>query len=101
TPTARRARCSAPRASLAPAGRLRNLTIETQAHATRIVFDGARAAAVEYRTPRGVKTARARGEIVVSGGVYGSPQLLQLSGVGPGDLLAGFGIPLVRDMPGV
>jgi len=101
TTTARRRRWSAARAYLGPAGGRRNLTIETQAHATRIVFDGARAAAVEYRTPRGVKTARARGEIVVSGGVYGSPQLLQLSGVGPGDLLAGFGIPLVRDMPGV
>jgi choline dehydrogenase-like flavoprotein len=101
TTTARRRRWSAARAYLGAAKGRRNLTIETQAHATRIVFDGARAVAVEYASPRGQKTARARGEIVVSGGVYGSPQLLQLSGVGPGDLLAEFGIPVVRDMAGV
>jgi choline dehydrogenase len=77
------------------------LTVETEAHATRILFEGGRAAGVEYRTPSGLKKARARGEIVVSGGVYGSPQLLQLSGLGPGDLLREFGIPVVRDMPGV
>jgi choline dehydrogenase len=101
TTTINRRRWSAARAYLGPAKRRRNLTVETQAHATRIVFDGKRAVAVEYATPRGRKVARARGEIVVSGGVYGSPQLLQLSGVGPGDLLAEFGIPQVRDMPGV
>ncbi|HML13862.1 MAG TPA: choline dehydrogenase [Xanthobacteraceae bacterium] len=101
TTTANRRRWSTARAYLGPAKERRNLTVETRAHATRIVFDGARAVGVEYATPRGRKTARARGEIVVSGGVYGSPQLLQLSGVGPGDLLADFGIPLVRDMPGV
>src|SRR5258708_22540195 len=51
--------------------------------------------------PRGRKTARVRGEIIVSGGVYGSPQLLQLSGLGPADLIGECGIPVVRDMPGV
>jgi len=101
TTTARRRRWSAARAYLGPASRRHNLTIETQAHATRILFEGARAVGVEYRTRRGVKTARARGEVVVSGGVYGSPQLLQLSGVGPGELLADLDIPIVRDMPGV
>jgi choline dehydrogenase len=101
TTTASRRRWSAARAYLGPAKGRRNLTIETQAHATRIVFEGKRAVAVEYMTPRGRKTARANGEIVVSGGVYGSPQLLQLSGVGPGDLAAKFGIPVVSDMPGV
>jgi choline dehydrogenase len=101
TTTARRRRWSAARAYLGAAKGRRNLTIETKAHAARIVFDGGRAVAVEYSTPRGSKVAQARGEIVVSGGVYGSPQLLQLSGVGPGDLLTGFGIPVVRDMPGV
>jgi choline dehydrogenase len=77
------------------------LTIATNAHATRILFEGGRAVGVEYETPQGRPTARAKGEIVVSGGVYGSPQLLQLSGLGPADLLARHGIPVVRDMPGV
>src|SRR5258707_1157047 len=75
-----------------------NLTVETRAHATRILFEGVRAVGVEYATPHGRRTARARGEIIVSGGVYGSPQLLQLSGVGPRDLLAEFAIPVVREM---
>jgi choline dehydrogenase len=101
TTTVNRRRWSSARAYLGPAKGRRNLTVETQAHATRILFEGGRAVGVEYRTPRGLKRARARGEIVVSGGVYGSPQLLQLSGVGPGDLLADLGIPVVRDMPGV
>ena len=61
-----------------------NLTIATEAHATRMLFENGRAVGVEYHTPAGHQTARARGEIVVSGGVYGSPQLLQLSGLGPG-----------------
>src|SRR6202035_1157444 len=56
---------------------------------------------VEYRTPQGLVTARCRGEVIVSGGVYGSPQLLQLSGLGPGELLRQHGIEVVRDMPGV
>jgi len=46
-------------------------------------------------------TARARGEVIVCGGVFNSPQLLQLSGLGPGDLLRKLGIPVIRDMPGV
>ena len=47
------------------------------------------------------RTARARGEVIVCGGVFNSPQLLQLSGLGPGELLREFGIPVVRDMPAV
>jgi choline dehydrogenase len=101
TTTRSRRRWSAARAYLGPARRRRNLTVETQAHAARILTEEARAVGVEYRTPHGLKTARARGEVVVSGGVYGSPQLLQLSGVGPGDLLAEHGIAVVRDMAGV
>ena len=101
TTTSKRRRWSAARAYLGPAKGRTNLTVETEAHATRIRFEGARAVGVEYRTPHGPRTARARGEIVVAGGVYGSPQLLQLSGVGPGELLAGFEIPVVRDMAGV
>jgi choline dehydrogenase-like flavoprotein len=101
TTTSNRRRWSSARAYLGPARSRQNLTIATEAHATRILFDGARAVGVEYHTPKGRKTARVRGEIIVSGGVYGSPQLLQLSGLGPADLLSEFGIPVVREIPGV
>jgi choline dehydrogenase len=101
TTTTNRRRWSSARAYLGHARGRRNLTVATNAHATRILFENGRAVGVEYHTPEGRKIARARAEIVVSGGVYGSPQLLQLSGLGPTDLLTGFGIPVVRDMPGV
>ncbi|MGH7110257.1 MAG: GMC family oxidoreductase [Stellaceae bacterium] len=101
TTTSNRRRWSAARAYLGPAQGRQNLTIATNAHATRILFDDARAVGVEYKTPQGLKTARARGEIIASGGVYGSPQLLQLSGLGPAGLLRQFGIAVVREMPGV
>jgi choline dehydrogenase len=101
TTTTNRRRWSSARAYLGAAKGRANLTVATEAHATRILFDGQKAIGIEYRTPQGPKTAYASGEIVVSGGVYGSPQLLQLSGVGPGDLLQEHGIPLVRDMEGV
>jgi choline dehydrogenase len=86
---------------LRPAKGRRNLDIVTDAHATRVLFDDGRAAAVEYRGKGGLRKARARREIIVSGGVYGSPQLLQLSGLGPGELLRSMNIAVVRDMPGV
>ncbi|MBV8120856.1 MAG: GMC family oxidoreductase N-terminal domain-containing protein [Alphaproteobacteria bacterium] len=101
TTTTNRRRWSSARAYLGPARSRANLTIATEAHATRILFGGSRAVGIEYHTPQGRKTARARGEIIVSGGVYGSPQLLQLSGLGPAGLLTQFDIPVVRDMPGV
>ena len=62
------------------------------AHATRILIENGRAVGVEFRTPRGLETARCRGEVIVSGGVYGSPQLLLLSGIGPGAHLREMGI---------
>jgi len=101
TTTTNRRRWSSARAYLGPAKGRANLTIATQAHATRILFEGNKAVGVEYQTPSGKEVAWAKGEIVASGGVYGSPQLLQLSGVGPGELLQEFGIPVVRDMEGV
>ena len=101
TTTTNRRRWSSARAYLGPARGRQNLTVVTNAHATRILFESGRAVGVEYATPGGRRTARARGEIIVSGGVYGSPQLLQLSGLGPGELLKQFGTEVVRDMPGV
>ncbi|MBV8089882.1 MAG: GMC family oxidoreductase N-terminal domain-containing protein [Alphaproteobacteria bacterium] len=101
TTTTHRRRWSSARAYLGPARGRQNLTVVTNAHATRILFENGRAVGVEYSAPGGHRTARARGEIIVSGGVYGSPQLLQLSGLGPGELLNQFGIGVVRDMSGV
>jgi choline dehydrogenase len=75
--------------------------VETSALAQRIVFDGRRAVAVEYRTAGNSRTARARREILVCGGAYNSPQLLQLSGVGPAELLRKHNIAVMLDAPGV
>ncbi len=95
-------RASTAVAYLRPALRQGNLAVETSALAQRVVFDGRRATAVEYRQAGGaVQTARARKEILVSSGAYNSPQLLQLSGVGPKDLLRDHGIDMVLDVPGV
>jgi choline dehydrogenase len=101
TTTRRGRRASTAYSYLRPAERRSNLHIETEALAQRILFDGRRAVGVEYRQGVEVKTARARKEILVSSGAYNSPQLLQLSGVGPADLLRKYGINVVLDMQGV
>jgi choline dehydrogenase len=94
-------RASAAVAYLRPARNRGNLRIETSALAQRIVFDGRRAQAVVYRQSGAVKTAKARREILLCGGTFNSPQLLQLSGVGPAELLRRHGIEVVLDAPGV
>lgn len=86
---------------LKPARKRANLTIATRAHASRLLFDGRRATGLEYMQDGTPKTALARREVIVSGGAYNSPQLLQLSGVGPAELLRTHGIDVVADMPGV
>jgi choline dehydrogenase len=86
---------------LRPAKGRSNLHVETSALAQRILFDGRRAVAIEYRQAGSLRTARARKEILVSGGAYNSPQLLQLSGIGPAELLRKHGIDVVLDAPGV
>ena len=86
---------------LKPARKRANLAVATNAHATRLLFDGARATGVEYSQRGQLRTAHAEGEVIVAGGAYNSPQLLQLSGLGPADLLRQFGIDVVADMPGV
>lgn len=88
-------------AYLRPARGRRNLVVTPNAHATRILVENGRAIGVEYRTPRGVETARARAEVIVSGGVYGSPQLLLLSGIGPAAHLKEMGIDVVHDRSAV
>ncbi len=101
TTTRRGRRASTAFSYLRPAKNRGNLQIETSALAQRILFEGRRARAVEYRQGGSLRTARARKEILISGGAYNSPQLLQLSGVGPADLLKRHGIGVVLDAPSV
>jgi choline dehydrogenase len=101
TTTRRGRRASSAFSYLKPAKNRGNLHIETSALAQRLVFEGKRARAVEYRQNGSLRTARARREVLVSSGAYNSPQLLQLSGVGPADLLKTHGIDVVLDAPGV
>lgn len=101
TTTRRGRRASSAFSYLRPARGRGNLHIETNALARRIMFEGRRARAVEFGQPGRIRVARARREILVSSGAYNSPQLLQLSGVGPSDLLRSHGIEVVHDAPGV
>ena len=94
-------RASTAVAYLRPAKARSNLHVETSALAEKILFEGRRAVGVAYRTAGIPRTARARKEILVSGGAFNSPQLLQLSGVGPADLLRQHGVEVVLDAPGV
>jgi choline dehydrogenase len=101
TTTRRGRRASSAYSYLRPAKGRGNLHIETSALAQRIVFEDKRAKAVEYRQNGRLRTARARKEVLVCSGAYNSPQLLQLSGVGPADLLKTHGIEVVLDSAGV
>jgi choline dehydrogenase len=101
TTTNRHRRWSTSAAYLRPARDRKNLTVATNALATRVVFENGRATGIEYLRNGVRQTARARGEVIICGGIFNSPQLLQLSGLGPGELLRGLGIPVVRDMPAV
>jgi choline dehydrogenase len=92
-------RLSSARAYLWPALWRRNLVVRTHALATRILFDGRRAIGVTYRSGSRTVELRARREVILSGGAINSPQLLQLSGVGPAALLKAHGIDVVRDSP--
>jgi choline dehydrogenase len=95
-------RFSAARAFLRPVKNRANLRIVTHAAAERIVFDGNRAAAILFREASGnLAEARVGRELLLSAGAVNSPQLLQLSGVGPAALLKQHGIDIVHDLPGV
>lgn len=94
-------RVSTARAFLHPVKHRHNLDIRTDAHAQRILFDGKRAVGVRYRQGGREVEIRARREIVLSSGAIGSPQLLQISGVGPAALLNEIGVPVVHDLPAV
>ncbi len=98
-------RCSTAVAYLNPARKRDNLAIITHAQATKINFEGKRAVSVDYRQGKAssgeTKTITAKREIILCGGAINSPQLLQLSGVGPATLLKEFGIDVVHDSPEV
>lgn len=94
-------RCSAAKAYLTPALARPNLQVLTGAHSTRILFEGRRAIGVEYRHDGQLREVRARREVLLCAGALQSPQLLLLSGVGPGDQLQRHGIPVRHDLPGV
>jgi choline dehydrogenase len=94
-------RNSAARAFLRPAMRRANLRVITRALVTRVVIEDGRAVGVEYRQGGATRILRARAEVILAAGAINSPQLLQLSGIGPGGLLQGLGLPVIRDNPNV
>jgi choline dehydrogenase-like flavoprotein len=77
------------------------LKVETEAHTRRVILSEGRATGVEYLRDGRVVTAHAAREVILSAGAIGSPQILQLSGLGPAELLRAHGIEVLRDMPGV
>ncbi|MGN6113923.1 MAG: GMC family oxidoreductase [Nitrobacter sp.] len=97
----RRWRTSAASAFLKPAAKRPNLTIVTGAQVSKVLFKGQAASGVEWISKGQVRSATADREVILSGGALQSPQILQLSGVGPASLLRGLGIPVIADSPEV
>jgi choline dehydrogenase len=94
-------RCSAATAFLKPARHRTNLCIETNAHATAILIENKRAVGVRYHQGGVLKAARCKAEVLLAAGAVQSPQLLQLSGIGPRQLLERHSIAVIHDAPGV
>jgi choline dehydrogenase len=94
-------RWSTAKGYLRPARARSNLQVETLAQALGLVIENRRAVGVRYRQGAADKVARCRGEMLLCAGAIQSPQLLQLSGIGPAPLLSKLGIPVVQDSPGV
>jgi len=101
TVNARGRRSSTGVAYLKPVKSRPNLHIETNALAEKVLFEGKRAVGVRYAGKQGIREAAASREVIVCGGAINSPQLLQLSGIGPADLLRDNGIDVVHDLRGV
>lgn len=97
----KRWRESASSAFLRPALRRSNLTVLTRSHVTRIIIQGRQAAGVDFLHGGVLSTVHAEREIILCAGALQSPQLLQLSGIGPADLLRQYGIEVVVDAPEV
>jgi choline dehydrogenase-like flavoprotein len=94
-------RCSAAAAYLHPVMSRPNLQIITGARATRVLLDGQTATGVAYRKGGAEHQVMAGAEVILCGGAFNSPQLLMLSGIGPGEHLRSRGISVVKDLPGV
>ena len=94
-------RWSAARGFLKPVLNRSNLTVVTGAQVERVVFAGKRAVALRYVRDGQIVEAKARGEIILAAGAIGSPQILELSGVGRGDVLTRTGAPVVHELQGV
>jgi choline dehydrogenase-like flavoprotein len=94
-------RCSAAKAYLTPHRQRGNLDVRTRAVSARIFWEGKRAAGVEYWQGGTRRRVRARREVIVSCGAFGSPQLLMLSGLGPAAQLWRMGLQVQHDLPGV
>ncbi|MEP6874456.1 MAG: GMC family oxidoreductase N-terminal domain-containing protein, partial [Burkholderiales bacterium] len=94
-------RFSAAKAYLTPNLARRNLTVMTQAHTTRILMDGRRAVGVEVRVNGTLTQLKAKREVLLCAGALQSPQILMLSGIGPGAQLQRHGVSVVHDLPGV
>ena len=96
-----RLRGSTARTYLKPARRHSNLRVETDAQATRLIMDGRRCIGITYRQGAEERTVHVTREVIVAGGAINSPQLLQVSGIGPASHLASLGIEVAHDLPGV
>ncbi len=94
-------RASTAHAYLNPALARANLSVQVNAHATRVCLEGGRAVAVEYLEGKRPVQARAEREVILSAGAFGSPQILMLSGIGPPDVLASVDISPLVSLPGV
>jgi choline dehydrogenase len=94
-------RSSAATAFLAPALDRQNLTVQTGAEVTRLVFEGTRVVGVQYLQDGQLHQVDVVREVIVSAGAFQSPKLLMLSGIGPADHLRSHGIPVIADLPGV
>jgi choline dehydrogenase len=94
-------RLSASRAYLHPVMRRSNLDVVTRALVTRLVVDGRRVVAVDYVRPGGRTHRATAGEVILCGGAFNSPQLLQVSGIGDADLLRSAGVEPLHHLPGV
>jgi choline dehydrogenase len=94
-------RCSTARGFLQPALHRENLKVVTGALVSKVLFDGRKAVGVQYVKDSEEKETRANREVILCGGAINTPQLLQLSGIGPAPLLREHGIPVVLDQPQV
>ncbi len=94
-------RWSAANAYLRPARKTKNVKLVTHAHVQRILLEGRKAVGVQYRRGDTITEARARRDVIIAASPINSPKLLQLSGIGPGQVLQTAGIPVAHELKGV